>query len=364
MRFIAFVWVSFLAFSTAVAEEPAPQFAEQVLPGPVACPGANCGELERIRHLMQAATHLAAAGKHNDAAQLRTEAEEARERLLAGKLAELAALQAQIEQLRGELAAPAQIRLQIRWIALSSKSLREAGVDLADANESVLNQVLRGELLHTDRGHARGFFGVVDGDDAELAVLEDLRSRRLVTTLSKPKLITVSGHACASQLQIGHELPVESAPGNVTRRFCMQLECLPERQASGMIRLGLRHRLSQQGPPPRVREIEAAAELRPGQVFVVGGLAAHDDLIPRGKRASDGPQQDPNEVGRQTEAENDETEFLILVKPSLLESTPELSADRRAERARFEEHSAPSSRRVPHSPRPFQVPSYQTPIRC
>jgi hypothetical protein len=59
--------------------------------------------------LLEAAAHLVAAGKHDDATRLRAEAAEAKQRLLTAKLAELANLQAEVDLLRAahpELAVP------------------------------------------------------------------------------------------------------------------------------------------------------------------------------------------------------------------------------------------------------------------
>jgi hypothetical protein len=224
MRFVAFVCVSLMSLGIAVAEGPATQSAEHASCGTAACPVANCAEAERIRHLLEAGAHLAAAGKHHDAARLRAEAADAKERLLTAKLAEVAKLQLEIDQLRGELAASAQIQSETQLPTLSSKSRRVAHLDLSDTKESVLTHILRGELLQEDSK----LFGVITG-------------------------------------------PTEWAIGD--------------------------------------------------------------------------------------------TEFLLLIKPSLVAPAPESNAEFSAVRTRYDAPAAPSSRREPHPPRPFQVPSYQTPIR-
>ncbi|HVC99057.1 MAG TPA: TolC family protein [Pirellulales bacterium] len=111
MRYVAFVCLSFVLSGDAVADEPAPLPAEPSVSCPATCPAATCSEAERIRHLFEAAAHLAAAGRHDDATRLRSEAEGARQRLLTAKLAELASLHAEIERLRAahrELAPPCE----------------------------------------------------------------------------------------------------------------------------------------------------------------------------------------------------------------------------------------------------------------
>ncbi len=99
MRYVAFVCMTMLAFGVVAAEEPVPQSAAPADSSLAGCSCTPCGEAERIRHILEAAAHLAAAGKHDDATRLRSEAEAARQRFLTAKLAQLAQLQAEVDLL-------------------------------------------------------------------------------------------------------------------------------------------------------------------------------------------------------------------------------------------------------------------------
>lgn len=363
MRFVAFVCLSFVACSATVADDAAPpsvnQDSVEVLPEVLACPGADCSDAERIRHLLEAAKHLAAAGKHDDATCLRAEAGSARERLLVDKLAALANLQAEIAQLRGEFSAPAQICLEFKLIAYSSRRLRDAFVDLGDKNESVVNLALRGELLRAAVEHPPQHLWIeaLDENDASLAALDRLCEQGLVKVVAEPKLLTFTG--CVAQVQIGPEaslvLPGARSPAESTKKYReqpiegIQIACRPEQLDSGAIRLGLSIEIShpsQHRPPEsRIRVFNTATEIQPGQWCVTCGR-----------------------LTAPSRTQDDETEFLILVKTSLVDPEPGLTEhsndrNRMAERVRYDLPVAPSSRRKPHSPRPFQVPSYQTPIQ-
>ena len=144
----------------------------------------------RIEHLIHAAAHLQQAGFADKAAEIREliAAEEAGERtaLLTRKLDALAALQAEIDQLRASLGEAGkdtdqatQIRIAVRLLSFQPDKLENSGFPLVS-----LRQLL-------DQPEATP---IVDESGRLCQFIDLLLEQKLVKCIAEPTLVTIPGH--------------------------------------------------------------------------------------------------------------------------------------------------------------------------
>ncbi|MCL4201099.1 MAG: hypothetical protein KJ000_01300 [Pirellulaceae bacterium] len=178
----------------------------------------------RIEHLSRAAAHLQQAGFADKAAEVRglMVAEEAGElsSLLEKKLDTLAALQAEVEQLRAAIQTgsatgaeqPPQVQIRVKLLSLDPGKLENSGFPLVS-----LRQLL-------DQPEATP---IVDESGKLSQFIELLQQQKLIKCIAEPTLVTIPGHE-ASYFS-GGRLPGAMANSDEASglEIGTRLNCLP-----------------------------------------------------------------------------------------------------------------------------------------
>ena len=189
-----------------------------------------------IEHLIKAATHLEQAGYDQMAADVRQLAaghdELLKQRLLEAKRAQIAELQAELEQLQLSLRPPdagPKVVLRLKVLQLSMGKLREFGLDLVSIRQ-LLNSESPSSLLD-DRGDIVQF-------------LQLLETQGFAEVVAKPTLVTTDGRPAS--FRIGDTKPADpdaslvGGDSNTALRRAAhgtRFECTPTVISGGKIRL-------------------------------------------------------------------------------------------------------------------------------
>jgi pilus assembly protein CpaC len=178
-------------------------------------------------------------------------------------------------------------------------------------------------------------FGVVNGNNAFFGFLDALRQDNLLSILSDPTLVTVSGRAASFNSGGEIPIPVPQSLGTISidwKQYGTQIDFVPVVLGNGKIRLEVRPRISElddtrsltiQGttvPGIKSRQADTGVELMAGQTLAIAGLVqkrteAQNAGLPW---ISDLPY-----VGaafRHVEQSTNEVELLMMVTPELVEA--------------------------------------------
>jgi len=233
-----------------------------------------------------------------------------------------------------------QIQLKVRIMEVSRTKLRELGVDFGvqNGNDWIVSSIsgLIGGIpaIAAPTSGATFDLGIISDAASFDAVLNALRKYDLLKVLAEPTLITTSGRPAS--FNVGGEFPilVPQSLGTVSvvyRSFGTELDFVPLVLGNGNIRLEVRPRVSEIDPTRsvviddltvpglRVREVDTAVEMKPGQTLAIGGLLqsrveAQNKGVPI---LSDMPW-----IGvafRSVKETINEIELLILVQPELVD---------------------------------------------
>jgi len=296
----------------------------------IAAPAEVLGE--KTDHLLKAAAHLEAAGRTDEARQLRQEAEE----LKNSAAKRLAVLEAEVQRLRRLIGAVPTVLVEVKIVELSRDKLRKLGIDFAGFNDDAANPA-KAESLHDHPAR----FEVVDADGSILKMLAALRKDGLLRTLSEPTLVTLSGHK--AEFCCGGEVPypVEQDDGSVAieyKEFGTRLELLPTVIGKDNVRLEVRARLSKldselglrvgklRCPGLLVREIQAGIELRSEQTLVIRGLLQKRTTSKNAARTATAQSAKNPGARPQVVEVSEEIETLVLITPRIIERPAAVSA--------------------------------------
>jgi hypothetical protein len=293
----------------SLANPPLPAPTENIAP-------AKISNADRLDHLLKAVAHLEAAGLHDEARDVRAEAEAVRHKVLA----RLEGLQQEVERLRNLTGQDAQILVHVKMVELPTGKLQELGFEAeccAAANTGNVG------------------FSITDGGHPLTGMLDALRKHDLAKVIAEPTIVTASGRP--AHCQIGGEFPILIPQDNETvaieyKQYGTKIDLVPVLLANERIRLEIRLGLSELDPTRsvrvndnsipalRAREVDTGVEMKVGQTLAMGGLV--QNRVETEKQAitwlSDLPY-----VGRffrYVVVKPHRTELLVLVTPEIVKS--------------------------------------------
>lgn len=130
-------------------------------------------------------------------------------------------------------------------------------------------------------------FGVVNGANAFLGVLDALRRDNLLKIMSEPTLVTVSGRAATFNSGGEIPVPVPQSLGTISiewKKYGTQIDFVPIVLGNGKIRLEVRPRISELDdsrsmtidgttvPGIKSRDADTGVEMQAGQTLAIAGL--------------------------------------------------------------------------------------------
>ena len=235
---------------------------------------------------------------------------------------------------------PRQVVLQVRFLEASRQSIKELGLG------NVINRV--GDFsFSTGAGLVSGFApntaGVLNGGSGSVGIdvlVNALEEKGVIRTLAEPNLVATSGESASFLAGGEFPVPIAAEYDRVTiefREFGVGLEFEPTVIGNDRVALAVRPEVSQIDPRNSVRlagfEIPALivrkadthVELRSGQTFAIAGLLqnAYDNEVMQTPFLGDVPIL--GTLFRSTRFRENETELIILVTPTLLNSGDDYS---------------------------------------
>jgi pilus assembly protein CpaC len=216
-----------------------------------------------------------------------------------------------------------QVFVSVRMIEVSLTKMREAGLKYPELTGS---PSCKGDEKppSDDHSHNSGLLGIVNPGHPLFAFLDELQKKKVVAkTIAEPTLITVSGRD--AYFASGGQVPIlqERVNGKLSTQFAKfgsEVNLTPAVLDGGRIRLNVKSRFAELDksleisvggrivPGLKVRECQASTDLASGDTMVLGGMP---------KNVVEYSHRD----GVVVEQIN-ETEMLVLVTPSLVESPP------------------------------------------
>ena len=241
-----------------------------------------------------------------------------------------------------------QVLLHVKVMEVSRTKLRRLGVDFAALNgQNVVASGISGLLLTgldttkalgpgTVNGGPNTFaFSAVNGNSAFFGFLDALRQDNLLSIVSDPTLVAVSGRPAKFDSGGQIPIPVPQSLGTISiewKDYGTQIEFVPIVLGNGKIRLEVRPRISElddsrsltiQGttvPGIKTRSAETGVELMAGQTLAIAGLLQkRTESEVRGLPwISDVPYL--GVAFRKTRDTTNEVELLMLVTPEFVEA--------------------------------------------
>jgi hypothetical protein len=212
-----------------------------------------------------------------------------------------------------------QVLVDLKVIEVSLTKLQECG---SDFDVLSLSGLLPTKSSADQRGRDKIAFGILDRNSAKvLKAISRLQEAGLVKILAEPTLVTVSGRPAT--FRSGGEFPVliPQSDGEVTvefREYGTRVDLVPLDLGNGKLRLEIRPVISEldlsrsvtvgdtKVPGLRVRTVDAAFELMPGQTMAIAGLLQE---VPMSADASKGDRkQETEKIG-----------LIVLATPRLIE---------------------------------------------
>jgi hypothetical protein len=240
----------------------------------------------KLDHLRKAIEHLKSAGLEDEArritALLGSE-------MLRRKEAQLKALQKEVDQLRATFGSPRQVMFHVQVIDVPLDKLRKLAAE-SQRVKALLGRIGRfGEVGITPGTRSAIPKAILDADDESEAALGELLKLDGCKIVADPKLVTVSGRPAHFRQggKASLESPIENPQSKLAPvSFGTEVDLVPQAIGNDRLQLELRIRVSElvepnePGSPPRVRirNIDTEAEFKIGQVLLLGGMTAKDDL--------------------------------------------------------------------------------------
>ncbi len=247
---------------------------------------AEAGAQERLDHLLKAAEHLEQADLPDKAAEIRSLAsQEIRihgQQLLQQKLAQLGALQTEINELRQSVTQGPQIKLRLKVCEYQLSKLEETGLGLVSLRQLLTNATPT---------------SFVDDSGKLTEFIQFLQKQGVVHMVTAPVLITTDGSAAS--VFVGEQLPRHSdvattddtpaTTGNRESGECgFRCECTPKILDGQQLRLAIRVQQTETkethpertdvGEIPGARrsfQINTQVGIAAGQTLIIGGAAAN-----------------------------------------------------------------------------------------
>ena len=279
---------------------------------------------QRLQRFCQAVHELEKAGKLEQAAVVRQQADQERQALLH----HLDVLQAEVEKIRQVVGAGPQVLVHLQIAEVSLTKLQHMGFDLARV-------VGNGEAKPSvDSANFNTQWSAItkDGTKAKL-LLEALRKDKLAKILAEPTLVTMSGKTAVFNSGGELSVPKPQPDGSVTmeRQYGTMVKLTPE-VLGDRVHLAIHGRLSELDyghmvrvgkenvPGVQTREFDTRTELESGQTLAISGQTqVRVETVNRGvPYLSEVPYI--GAVIRRTEETRNEVTMLILVQPEIVQS--------------------------------------------
>ncbi|MFN3515032.1 MAG: type II and III secretion system protein family protein [Phenylobacterium sp.] len=225
-----------------------------------------------------------------------------------------------------------QVILEVRVLEAGRSDLKEAGFDLAAANNSrfqfVSGSGLLGSISPQGALRVTGSLGTAEID----IILRLLEEKGVIRTLARPNLVALSGEKATFLAGGEFPFPVPSDRDRVTiefREYGVKLEFEPVVQDNGLIRLRVAPEVSQLDnrnnvrvlgvdiPGLVVRRTETTVELREGEAFAVAGLFQQDYVNQVRQLPGAGDVPVLGGLFRSSRWRRQETELVVIVTPRL-----------------------------------------------
>jgi hypothetical protein len=303
---------------------------------------------QSIDHLLRVADHLERAGHSDEAARVRAEARNLalKDNVLARKEAELECLQEEVNRLRN-LAGTTQT-IQVRLIAMEVTRSR-LGKHAAEFDRLLGFEQAPQKSAEPEHQPAPVTLLSASRIRTDSPLFEELKSRKAITILAEPTIITTNGRPAsfASGGKFAIPLPrnkPDDKPQMLMQPYGIQMEIVPQIGAGGRIRLQTRFEHSERDwtgaqvvdgtPIPNLttRGINLEVEALSGQTIRLGCLRSSHRNEPGDVPAPTEKTVQLSGVGTQgaaglqgevtlaaTNVESEKVEFIVLITPELVQ---------------------------------------------
>jgi hypothetical protein len=278
---------------------PAPSAYSPYAVTPAAAVGTS-----RIDLLRAALAKLDEAGAKGAAEAVREEIareEQSATRQLEKKLAELSALQAEVDRLRRETGAMPQVLVKVKVIDIDVTKLRSVGFafrvapgvgpDTAAEQPSDLQGLVE-KLTGKSAGQQTSPFSILPPNHALFGLIDMLEKQQVAAVVAEPNLVGYSGRP-ASFLS-GGQFPVPGGPDgkNVTmKNYGTEVDFVPQVLADGLVQLDIRVSVSeidmthsvtvgsQKVPALRANETKTRFEGKAGETLMCAGSFDEREVV-------------------------------------------------------------------------------------
>ena len=236
-----------------------------------------------------------------------------------------------------EIAKPVQIRIEAKIVEINRTKTQELGLKYYSGSSTTAPGIFYAgqSQINSKSPNTFGNLGTFAPVNAQLNLLIQNGYAKL---LSQPNLVTLSGDK--ANILVGGQIPVpvSNQNGQISiewKDYGIKLDILPEASLDGVITSKLKAEVSSMEwnsvnkielgtnmkiPPIRMRKAESSIALASGQTMAIGGLIANDITRDVTKIPLLGDLPVIGQLFRSTSFVKGETELLILVTPTIVDS--------------------------------------------
>ena len=236
-----------------------------------------------------------------------------------------------------EIAKPVQIRIEAKIVEINRTKTQELGLKYYSGSTTTAPGIFYAgqSQINPKSPNTFGNLGTFAPVNAQLNLLIQNGYAKL---LSQPNLVTLSGDK--ANILVGGQIPVpvSNQNGQISiewKDYGIKLDILPEASLDGVITSKLKAEVSSMEwnsvnkielgtnmkiPPIRMRKAESSIALASGQTMAIGGLIANDITRDVTKIPLLGDLPVIGQLFRSTSFVKGETELLILVTPTIVDS--------------------------------------------
>ena len=236
-----------------------------------------------------------------------------------------------------EIAKPVQIRIEAKIVEINRTKTQELGLKYYSGSSTTAPGIFYAGQSQ-DNWRSPNTFGNLGTFAPVNAQLNLLIQNGYAKLLSQPNLVTLSGDK--ANILVGGQIPVpvSNQNGQISiewKDYGIKLDILPEASLDGVITSKLKAEVSSMEwnsvnkielgtnmkiPPIRMRKAESSIALASGQTMAIGGLIANDITRDVTKIPLLGDLPVIGQLFRSTSFVKGETELLILVTPTIVDS--------------------------------------------
>ena len=236
-----------------------------------------------------------------------------------------------------EIAKPVQIRIEAKIVEINRTKTQELGLKYYSGSTTTAPGIFYAgqSQINPKSPNTFGNLGTFAPVNAQLNLLIQNGYAKL---LSQPNLVTLSGDK--ANILVGGQIPVpvSNQNGQISiewKDYGIKLDILPEASLDGIITSKVKAEVSSMEwnsvnkielgtnmkiPPIRMRKAESSIALASGQTMAIGGLIANDITRDVTKIPLLGDLPVIGQLFRSTSFVKGETELLILVTPTIVDS--------------------------------------------